>query len=36
MIAYQLYLNATEMGIGTKVNLWDKPCGNKTRGREQR
>ena len=25
MIAYQLYLNATEMGIGTKVNLWDKP-----------
>ena len=25
MIAYQLYRNATEMGIGTKVNLWDKP-----------
>lgn len=25
MIAYQLYLNATKMGIGTKVNLWDKP-----------
>ena len=25
MIAYQLYLNATEIGIGIKVNLWDKP-----------
>lgn len=25
MIAYQLYLNATKMGIGTKVNLWYKP-----------
>ena len=25
MIAYQMYLNACEKGIGTKVNLWDKP-----------
>ena len=25
MIAYQMYENATKMGIGTKVNLWDKP-----------
>lgn len=25
MIAYHMYLNATGMGIGTKLNLWDKP-----------
>ena len=25
MIGYQMYLNAMEKGIGTKVNLWDKP-----------
>ncbi len=25
MIGYQLYQNAMEMGIGTKVKLWDKP-----------
>ena len=25
MIGYQMYLNACEKGIGTKVNLWDKP-----------
>ena len=25
MIAYQMYENAMKMGIGTKVNLWDKP-----------
>ena len=25
MIGYQMYLNATKMGIGTKVALWDKP-----------
>jgi ornithine cyclodeaminase len=25
MIAYQMFENATKMGIGTKFNLWDKP-----------
>lgn len=25
MIAYKMYENAAKMGIGTKVNLWDKP-----------
>lgn len=25
MIGYQMYLNATKMGIGTKVALWDNP-----------
>lgn len=25
MIGYQMYLNAMEQGIGTKLALWDKP-----------
>ena len=25
MVAYQMYENAAKMGLGTKVNLWDKP-----------
>ncbi|MGI5888306.1 MAG: ornithine cyclodeaminase family protein [Oscillospiraceae bacterium] len=25
MIGYQLYLNASKMGLGTKVKMWDKP-----------